>query len=204
MGASDPPPAQPPLAEEDGYRAEIYALLGRLLIGPPSAELLQSLKRLEGGEGAFGEALAALAKAAGKTTGDILKREYNDLFIGLSKGELQPYASFYRAGGLYRRPLADLRADLARLGIARAESTKEPEDHIAVLCESMAALILGIRGVPAQLEEQRLFFESHVSCWAGAFFADLEQAGSARFYRTVGRLGQVFLEIEQEAFSLGD
>ena len=52
-----------------------------------------------------------------------------DLFIGVGRGELLPYASYYLTGFLHERPLARLREDLAALGIERAEGVAEPEDH---------------------------------------------------------------------------
>ena len=45
-------------------------------------------------------------------------------------------------------------------------------------------------------------FEKHLSPWIGRFFADLERADAASFYRSVGTLGRVFMEIEKEAFAL--
>jgi TorA maturation chaperone TorD len=38
--------------------------------------------------------------------------------------------------------------------------------------------------------------------WIGRFFSDVEQAEAASFYRRVGRLGRLFVEIEMEAFAL--
>jgi hypothetical protein len=38
----------------------------------------------------------------------------------------------------------------------------------------------------------------------GRFFADLERAESADFYRCVGTLGRLFLDVEAEAFTLAD
>jgi TorA maturation chaperone TorD len=38
--------------------------------------------------------------------------------------------------------------------------------------------------------------------WIGRFFADLENAKAADFYRRIGTVGRVFMEIESEAFAL--
>ena len=35
-------------------------------------------------------------------------------------------------------------------------------------------------------------------------FADLEMSQSARFYRAVGRVGRIFMELESEAFTLSE
>ena len=67
-----------------------------------------------------------------------MEREYFDLFIGMGRGEILPYASYYLTGFLHERPLARLRGDLIAFGIERAENNPEPEDNAATLCEIMA------------------------------------------------------------------
>ena len=54
-------------------------------------------------------------------TAERVEREYFNLFIGLGRGELLPYGSYYQSGFLHERPLARLREQLSRLGIERAE-----------------------------------------------------------------------------------
>jgi TorA maturation chaperone TorD len=113
---------------------------------------------------------------------------------------LSPYASFYLAGFLYGNPLARLRRDLVELGLQRSVDFSEPEDHAAMLCE----LISGPAGRqwPAPPGAERALFEAHLVPWIGRFFADLESAAAAQFYRRVGALGRAFIEIEAEAFAL--
>ena len=111
-----------------------------------------------------------------------------------------PYGSYYLTGFLHERPLARLRADLARLGIERAPGQAEPEDHAAILCEIMAGLALGRLQAPAGSDRE--LFEAHLAPWIGRFFADLERAEAADFYRRVATVGRVFIEIESEAFTL--
>jgi len=129
-------------------------------------------------------------------------REYHDLFIGLGRGELLPYASYYLTGFLHEKPLADLRSALAKLGVERAAAVKEPEDHIAALCEVMAGLIVGTFGAPAPVAQQRELFDGFITPWAERFFRDLETAQSAYLYAAVGRVGRLFLHIEQTAFAI--
>ncbi len=87
-----------------------------------------------------------------------------------------------------------------RIGVARAEGVVEPEDHAGILCEIMAGLASG--RLPAPPESDRMIFEKHMAPWIGRFFADLERAEAANFYRAVGTLGRVFMDIEAEAFDL--
>lgn len=192
------------VGEEDALRAHVYALLGRVLAQPPSAATLAFARALGGDDSEFGRALSALAAVARGTTAQHASDEFHDLFYGVAQGELQPYASYYLTGFLHERPLAILRADLAALGVVRHEEVREPEDHIAALCETMAGLITGAFGPAADLSRQRRFFERHVGVWAPRFFEDLERAKSARLYMPVGTIGRVFMDIERVAFSMGD
>ena len=189
------------VAEEDALRAYCYGLLARLLRAPPDAGLLAQLSEIKGDETDFGAALSALAAVA-KTTPDAADDEYTALFIGVGTGELVPYASYYLTGFLNEKPLATLRADMRKLGIARAEEVKEPEDHIAALCEMMSGLITGAFGPPADLATQRAFFDTHLARWAGKFFQDLETAKSSVLFAPVGTVGKLFMEIEAAAFEM--
>jgi TorA maturation chaperone TorD len=186
----------------DAARAQEYALLAALLLSAPSAALLEQIAQLNADATPLGRAHATLAKAASIVVATEIEREYFHLFIGLGRGELLPYASYYLTGFLNERPLSRLRDDLAALGIERVENNFEPEDHAATLCEIMAGLAAA--RFPASPEAQRAFFEKHVSRWMGRLFADMEKAENARFYRSVGTLGRVFLEIESEAFTFAD
>jgi TorA maturation chaperone TorD len=186
--------------EVDAARAQEYALLSVLLARAPDAVLLERLAGLGGDASPLGLAHIALADAASRTHADRVEREYFDLFIGVGRGELLPYGSYYLAGFLHERPLARLREDLVKLAIERAPGQAEPEDHAAILCEIMSGL--ASRRFPAPAGADRALFEQHLAPWLGRFFADLERAQSADFYRRVGMLGRVFLEIESDAFAL--
>ena len=190
------------ITEEDRARAQVYDLLGAALARPPSAQLLQRLSAIDGDASSLGQAFAALSAAARATEPSAAEEEYNALFIGLSQGELTPYASYYLTGFMHEKPLARLRGDMARLGIAPSKDTAEPEDHIGMLCEIMAGLIEGRFGPPADLAGQRKFFDAHLAPWAGRFFADLAAAKSARLYMPVGSIGRRFIDIESEAFAM--
>jgi TorA maturation chaperone TorD len=186
--------------EIDLIRSGEYRLLARLLVRAPDAALLDEIARLAGDATPIGTAHGNLAAAAREAEPKAVEREYFRLFIGVGRGELLPYGSYYRTGFLNERPLAEVRRDLARLGVERAEGMYEPEDHVSVLCDTMAALAIGEFGSPAVSE--RDFFRRHLEPWARRFFEDLAAAPSARFYAPVGRLGATFLEIEARAFAL--
>ena len=184
----------------DKARAKEYALLSVLLARAPNADLLTRVATLRGDATPLGVAHAALAEAASRVTPAQAEREFFNLSIGLGRGELLPYGSYYQTGFLLERPLARLREDLVALGIERSADQVEPEDHVAILCEIMAGLIDG--RFAAAAGSDRAVFEKHLAPWIGRFFADLERAEEAEFYRRIGTLGRVFVDVEREAFAL--
>jgi TorA maturation chaperone TorD len=186
----------------DAGRAHQYLLLASLLSAPPSKKLLGAIARLEGDDTPLGRAHAALAAAAEDAVAGTVEREYFDIFIGVGRGEILPYASYYLTGFLHERPLARLRGDLNAFGIERADNNPEPEDNAATLCEIMAGFADG--RFEASDERQRKFFDKHIAPWMGRMFADLEKADAAKFYRPVGALGRLFMEIESEAFKFAN
>lgn len=186
--------------ETDLARAQEYSLLAALLARAPTAEFLKRIAKLRADASPFGLLHAQLAEAADSTTVEAAELEFFNLFIGIGRGELLPYGSYYLTGFLHERPLARLREDLAALGIERAPDIYEPEDHIAIIFEAMAGLASGQLSAPQGSD--RGIFEKHLRPWAARFFLDLENAKGAKFYRTVGRLGRALMEIEAEAFAL--
>lgn len=183
------------LTEEDALRADIYALLASLCRCHPSEELLEFLASLEldrNAANSMSQAWEFLRMAAARSKHQSLEDEYLNLFIGISQGELTPFASWYLTGSLMEAPLIELRNDLQLLGYERGENVKEPEDHIAVQLEMMSLLIQ--QG--DSRERQAVFFQRHLSAWAGQLFADMAEAPSAVFYHAVAMLGQAFIKTE--------
>ena len=190
------------MTEEDALRADLYGFVAALLAGPPSQELIDQAAALSGDESDIGKGVRALARLAASMNEKAVRSEYNALFIGLGRGELLPYASFYLTGFLNEKPLATLRGHMSKLGIARDPAVKDPEDHIASLFEMMAGLIRRDFGGELGLADQEAFFNSHLATWAGHFFSDLEGAKGSVFYAPVGTIGRTFIEIEIEAFRM--
>jgi len=187
---------------EQRYRASAYSLLAALLRASPEQALLDHVVQLapagEIEEDDLLQAMSRLAQSAREHHPAELKNEYHDLFIGLGKGEVVPYASWYLTGFLMEQPLSDLRDDLRALGFERRNDIPEPEDHAAALCEVISVMISD----DASLAQQRQFFESHVHNWVGLFFEDLAGANSAEFYQAVAEFGAAFIEFEQAYMSM--
>lgn len=188
--------------EEQHYRASAYGLIATLLKQPPDQSMLDHIGSLQDSTQAEGDQLmlsmSALGLSAGMHSPSSIEDEFQELFIGLGKGEVVPYASWYLTGFLMEKPLSDLRSDLTRLGYQRSEETSEPEDHAAALCEVISLMIQE----GTNLQQQRDFFQSHMVAWMGRFFNDLAEAKSAVFYKAVGRFGSAFLALENEYLSM--
>ena len=188
--------------EIDAARASEYIFLSTLLLRAPDARLMKRIAGLRADASPLGLLHAELADMASRIKLEDIELEFFNIFVGIGRGELLPYASYYLTGFLHERPLARLREDLSALGIERAEDMYEPEDHAGILLEVMGGIASG--RLPAPAGTDRKIFEKHLKPWVPRFFFDLEHAKSAKFYRTAGRLGRVFMDIEAEAFALGD
>lgn len=189
--------------EAERLRANTYSLLAALLAAPPPQSLIQLLTRITPAEVGGGDQLASawevLRLAGERASVESLDDEYHALFVGIGRGELVPYGSWYMTGFLMDQPLAVLRRDLAELGFERQANVKEPEDHVAALLETMGLLI---GDGDTSVNVQRRFFQSHMGPWMKTFFLDLQKASSARFYRAVGQFGDQFIEFEQKYLTM--
>lgn len=188
--------------DEDRLRADLYNYLGLMLSGPPDELLLAQTAGLSGDDTPLGQAIDGLARVAKVSKPKTVRSEYNALFIGLGRGELLPYASYYMTGFLNEKPLANLRADMSALGMTRSENTFEPEDNIASLMEMMGGMIVGRFGTTTTLERQKDFYNKHIGPWAPHFFADLQAAKASVLYASIGAVGAELLNVEQEAFRM--
>ena len=189
--------------QAQGMRAGVYELLGRLLASEPSEDVLQILRdigEVDASDGEVAMGWELLKQAALKTDAKSVSDEYMDLFIGVGRGELVPFGSWYVTGFLMEKPLAVLRTDLAALGIERQDGVVESEDHIAALCDAMAILIRSGSELP--FAQQKSFFNDHIEPWASTFFKDLQSAKAAHFYRSVGFFGEGFMSFESRLLAM--
>ena len=191
-----------PLAEEEQLRAHFYGLLAKFLSEPPASELLAAAGKLKGDDTPLGSAITKFARVCQFCDPAAAGQEYQDLFIGLGRGELLPYGSFYLTGFLHEKPLARLREDMAELGFEKKGGVSEPEDHAASVLEMMAGLIDGRFGRAADARRQKKFFNAHVVSWMPVFFQDLQSASSSTMYATLADVALQFLAIETDALQL--
>ncbi|MGH8751761.1 MAG: TorD/DmsD family molecular chaperone [Burkholderiales bacterium] len=198
--------APTPVNQEDLARADMYALIARLFYAP-DAQLLGAIAQADeivaqGDNAHLAQAWRALvaAAAAGPET---VKEEHENLFIGVGKPDVMLYGSYYLAGFLMEKPLAKLRDDLSKLGLARNDYVSEPEDHLSALCDVMRYLISGDEmHAAASIEEQKQFFSRHLQPWYERFCAAVLAAEKANFYKPAARFVKAFFEIEMESFAM--
>jgi TorA maturation chaperone TorD len=192
-----------PGATEEHARAQLYGVLGTLLLAPPSPQFVQLIAEADALQspdhaGPLESAWEKVVLAARIMGADAIREEYDSLFTAIGTPLLNPHASLYLSGFMMDQPLAALREDLRTLGVARQPGSVELEDHLGALCEVMALLIMQDR----PLAQQRRFFEQHVASWAGACTQHMRDADGANFYRLVASLIDAYLDVEAEAFSM--
>jgi TorA maturation chaperone TorD len=195
-----------PVEPEEQARADMYALLARIIHAAPDAPMLSALAGADAivaGQAGhpLDRAWERLVLAAGVMQDDAVAEEFSALFVSVGTPRLNPYASLYLTGFINEKPLVALRDDLARLGMGRAPGQREMEDHLAALCEAMRLLISG--GV-VPLARQRAFFEAYIAPWYRRCLHDIRSAPEANFYRLVADFAEAFLDVEAEAFALED
>ncbi len=189
--------------QAQAMRAAVYELLSSLLARAPDEGTLQRLRdigEVDASDGQIAMGWELMKQASLKTDLQSVHDEYFSLLIGVGRGELMPFGSWYMTGFLMEKPVAVLRADLDKLGIERQEGVVESEDHIAALCDAMALIIRSSDEIP--LDTQQTFFNDHLSPWVGRFFNDMQNANTAHFYRSVGFFGESFFDFEQQLLDM--
>ena len=188
--------------EEDQLRADMYSFLANLLRAEPDENLVNQLTMLDSDDSPIGKSIKTLSKLASSLDLPSIRDEYVRIFVGVGRGEILPFASYYLTGFLKDKPLAKLRQDMEKIGIKLEENVKEPEDHIASIFDMMAGLIIGKFNKKFSIAEQRDFFNKHLAPWVGLLMRDIEGSKIAVFYSPVGTIGKEFMEIERASFSM--
>jgi TorA maturation chaperone TorD len=183
---------------EEQARANLYGLLARLFYAPPDAALLKAIagERLQGD---LAEPWQGVASAAASADPEAVREEYETAFVGTGKAPVTLYITAYSIRHSVQTPLADLRGELARLGLARRAGAYEPEDHIAALCDTMRHLVAQQK---ASLEEQRRFFDKWIYVAAGPLCTAIERSDKTFFYKPVARFTARFCTLEHMAFDM--
>ena len=192
--------------DEETARAEVYGLLAAMYYAPPSAELMAQLRVAvteAPAAGGFLEEPWRLVVGAARDLSDAeVADEYDALFGGVGKPEVFLFGSHYLSGFLNEKPLAQLRGDLAALGLARDETMPETEDHVAYVCEVMRYLIAGDDVEVANLTQQQKFFSAHLQPWVTQMCDAIEAHPKARFYAALAGFTRAFMSVEAQGFDM--
>ena len=202
------------LEPEDEARADFYALLARLFSSAPDAALLAAIAnaaplapaRHTDDAGSVAADLAAawdgLRAASAGMDPDAATDEFHALFVGVGRSEVSLYASHY-LGPQSGRPLAEIRATLTELGLARQPGSSEFEDHLAVMLETMRMLVAGdAERRPAAIPDQRAFFERHIAPWTLDCCTAISDSSVANYYRCVAQFTSCFLALERDSLAM--
>jgi len=206
MSSTSPVQLAPAGGTEELARAELYGLLAQLWIAPPDDALLRQFKSAVTQAPEPGSLLEApwqaLVAAMRNTSTQAAAQEYDALFGGVGKPEIFVYGSYYLSGFLNEKPLALLRGDLERLGLARDETRAETEDHVAYLFEAMRYLIAGDDVAVCNLEQQRRLFRAHVQLWLERLCDAVQAQPGAALYAAVAAFTRAFVQVETQAFDM--
>lgn len=194
-----------PLAAEDRSRADFYALLARLFADAPDAPLLQSIAQAAPIDGTtrFATAWNRLVAASGVMDASAAAQEFTDLFIGVGRCEVNLHGSHWKVGAMMERPLAELRAELATLGLGRRADVVMLEDHLSALFETMRILVAGTDDrPPSAVAVQRDFFERQIGSWVFRCCAAIRESTIANYYRCVAEFAEQFMALDRDALAM--
>ena len=198
------------LEPEDEARADFYALLARLYASAPDAPLLAAIAAAaplapdaeSGDANGIASAWESLRAASALADPTAVADEFQALFVGVGRSEVSLYASHY-LGPQSGRPLAQIRATLAGLGLARRAELSEFEDHLSVELETMRMLVAGDADrPPAPIAEQRAFCERYLLPWVFDCCTAISQCPLANYYRQVASFTCCFLALERDSFAI--
>lgn len=190
------------LPPEEAARANFYALLSRLFYAAPDAALLRALAgadELDSEDDTLALRWRELLAAAALVEPEAVREEFDTAFVGTGRAPITLYTSAYSIRYSNEAPLAQLRGELAGLGLARRDSAGEPEDHLAALCDTMRHLIAGEE---RDLAEQKVFFERWILPTVEPLCSAIESSELTSFYKVVGRMAKTFFSLEQSSFEM--
>ena len=200
-------------------RRATYQFLSRLFRTEVDQELYDTLVSMRfpanTGNPLVDEGYRMICGYLSQASGDVLAElavDYVRAFIGSGNDGFSaayPYESVYTSPK--RLMMQDARDEVLVLyraaGLAKQESWKEGEDHIAlelefeqILCErAIAALEEGDEDAcRALLLSQRNFLEDHLLAWYPMMAADLQKFPRTDFYKGLGKLTDGFLRNDRE------
>ncbi len=207
------------------FRATFYLLLSRTFsqeldkeslmgLNTVSAALIEASDLLEIsrqpdfqiGKELLGTFFARVRKEGDEEVVKELARCYASLFLGVGPKTVSPCESIYRGGSalLFQSSHFEVQQAYREIGMAKNESFREPDDHIAVELSYMARLCEltqeAVDGDPERsvhyLRLQRDFLEKHLLPWIPEFSKDLLDATPSQFYGAMAHLLNGYIHVD--------
>jgi TorA maturation chaperone TorD len=210
------------IAAEDLARARWYGFFARWLLSAPDKHTVHAVLSAGGpddpGSGELASAWRAFRDAVAASTPEALRSAYDDTFVSTGSAPVSLHASVYLSGFANEWPLVEARRWLAGLGIEPSASGLLTEDHLGLLCEVMAWLIVERDAQQAQdggpkhggadeggrQAPQHYLFRRFIGPVFEDFARQLADAPDAGAYRELGRVFESFMAIERLAFEIDE
>lgn len=193
--------------------AAVATVLSRWLMTPPDAETLATVcdpAMLADwplpAEGATARGLRELGlHRDGAETADDVAADHMQLFVGPGHVPASPYESVHRSqeGLLFDEQTLQVREWYHRFGLNAPREGREPDDHIALELEFVAALLsAALEAFDTGADDDASLFTqaaaeftaTHLEQWAPAWFGIVLTQAQTSFYRGTAHLGLALLD----------
>lgn len=138
--------------------------------------------------------------------------EFAGLFLGVWRVPLHPSESVYVTSGqlLMQKPRDDVLKIYRSMGVDKAGTFAEPEDHIAMelqfmnhMCEKTNTSLKegNLADARTCLEVQRDFLNDHLGKWGPKLVADILKSKSGEFYKAVAKITRGYVEMDKKVIA---
>jgi TorA maturation chaperone TorD len=179
----------------------------------PTLRLLsesQGGKELKTGIHLFIDSIEKVRKLAGnvrKSALTDLAAEYATLFLGVGEKPVHLIESVHLGKDhlLYEEPYHEIMDAYKSLGFEKEKNFREPEDHVGVEFDFMAALCRwtsrtlqdkDIKNSIAYLNLQKEFLRDHIMRWVPRMCQQLQDTATSDFYKSLAQLTSGFIELD--------
>jgi len=167
----------------------------------------------------LGEGFMNLAKYASSLEGRDLESvrlelavEYAGVFLGVWRTVPHPSESVYVTDKqlIMQQPRDDVMKIYRSMGVDKATTFAEPEDHIAIelqfmghLCDKTTTALKDDNQADAKklLEVQRDFLKDHLGKWVPKLTVDIIATARKEFYKAIAKITKSYIEMDKEVVS---
>ncbi len=162
----------------------------------------------------FADSASGVAETIRTEAKETLQKEYDRVFGLLVPKECPPYETEYlRAGDAFQRAqvMADAAGFYRAFGLKPARKAPERPDHIALMCEFMAIVLLKQRHALEQRDQEHAqvcaeaaekFFKEHLSWWVPSFTSGLARKAGNGFYHDLATTFDTWIRLECRFFGV--